>query len=86
MSDLRLEKRADGVAVVWFDTPGSPVNLLSLELLEEFAGVLDDIEADPSVRAAVLASAKPGTFIAGADLKVFVAMKRDEEGKQYWSW
>jgi len=71
---IRLEKRPDGVGILWFDTPESPVNILSSRFFGDFAAALDGFEADPSLRAGVLASAKPDSFIAGADLKQFVGL------------
>lgn len=78
---VRLEKRADGVALILFDTPNSPVNILSRESFEEFGRILDEIESDDAVRACVLASGKPGTFIAGANLKQLIAVATTEEGE-----
>ena len=75
---VSLTLHRDGVAVVLFDTPRSPVNVLSRELLEEVAAILDVVEADRSVRAVVLASAKADGFIAGADLKQVLSMGSEE--------
>ena len=83
LSNLRLEKRPDGVAIVWFDTPGSVVNVLSRELLAEIGPILDDLERDGAIRAVVLASAKRGTFIAGADLAQLIAFERAEDGEAF---
>jgi 3-hydroxyacyl-CoA dehydrogenase / enoyl-CoA hydratase / 3-hydroxybutyryl-CoA epimerase len=57
----------DGIAVITFDLPGSPVNIFTAAVREAFPGVLQRVEADASVRAVVLLSGKPDTFIAGAD-------------------
>jgi 3-hydroxyacyl-CoA dehydrogenase / enoyl-CoA hydratase / 3-hydroxybutyryl-CoA epimerase len=70
---------ADGVAVVTFDLPGEPVNKFSRAVREEFAGVLDALERDATVRAVVLASGKRDTFIAGADIEEFVALRSADE-------
>lgn len=77
---LRLEKRPDGAGVIWFDTPDSPVNLLSREFFGEFSALLDQVVGDPEIRAAVLASAKPDSFIAGANVQQLLAMTSPEEG------
>ncbi|HSN67808.1 MAG TPA: 3-hydroxyacyl-CoA dehydrogenase NAD-binding domain-containing protein [Thermoanaerobaculia bacterium] len=63
-----LEVR-DAVAVVRIDVPGSKVNVLSASLFDEMERMLIQIEADDAIDAVVLASGKPGTFIAGADLR-----------------
>ncbi len=71
----------DGIAVLIFDLPGSSVNTLGPAVVEEFAGLLDRIERDASIRAVVLISGKPDIFIAGADIGQFVTLRtaRDAE-------
>jgi len=81
MGAIRVEKRGDGVAVLTFDNPEGKVNILSRSLFDEIRAILDDVEGDPSVKACVLASGKPDNFIAGANLKEFLAMERAEEGE-----
>ena len=81
MGSVSLEKHKDGAALILFDTPDSPVNVLSRELLGELAGILDEIESDDSVRACVLASGKPSTFIAGADIGELLEVAGPEEGE-----
>ena len=71
-----------GVAVVTFDLPGEPVNKFSRAVREEFAGVLAALEGDVAVRAVVFISGKRDTFIAGADIDEFVALKNAEEATQ----
>lgn len=64
----RLE---DGSAEVVFDEPGRPVNVLRAEVFTAVSAALDGMEAlDTPPTRVVLRSGKPGTFIAGADLKV----------------
>ncbi|MBI2213001.1 MAG: enoyl-CoA hydratase/isomerase family protein [Acidobacteria bacterium] len=74
MSDLSLEIRGDGVAVLVFDVAGSKVNVLSSRLLREFRAALDRVESDDAIRACVLLSGKNDNFIAGADLDEIKAM------------
>jgi 3-hydroxyacyl-CoA dehydrogenase/enoyl-CoA hydratase/3-hydroxybutyryl-CoA epimerase len=81
MSSVRLEKRPDGVAVVRFDTPGKPVNVLGRDLFEEFAAVLDEIEHDAEIRAMALVSGKKDSFIAGADLDMLSAVESAADGE-----
>jgi hypothetical protein len=59
----------EGVAVIKFDCPGKPVNTISFKLADE-AKVLwkKEIEDNNAVKAVVFSSAKPNTFIAGADI------------------
>ncbi|MDE2574508.1 MAG: enoyl-CoA hydratase/isomerase family protein [Rhodospirillales bacterium] len=68
MSDLVRITRHDGVALVEIDHP--PVNALSAALRAALIAALDQVMADRSVRAAVLACAGK-TFVAGADIREF---------------
>lgn len=78
MRSLLLKKRPDGVAVLLFDTPDRPVNVLSAGLLDEAGPLMKEIQEDDAVVACVLASAKPDGFIAGADLDEVLAMSAAE--------
>jgi 3-hydroxyacyl-CoA dehydrogenase/enoyl-CoA hydratase/3-hydroxybutyryl-CoA epimerase len=64
-----------GIAVVTFDAPGAPVNTISQAVGEELAALLDRLGQDPVVRGIVLLSGKPDSFIAGADINEFVALR-----------
>src|SRR5829696_4745581 len=59
----------DGIARLTFDQPNSRANTLSTARLTEFGHALDDLAHRPGVTGLVLDSAKPGIFLAGADLK-----------------
>lgn len=67
---LTLDVRDDGVAVVWIDVPGAPVNTMREDFPGELDDVLDHVAADAAIRGVVFASAKPDGFLAGADLKM----------------
>ena len=71
---LTLRRRDDGVLVVSLDVPGEKLNVLSLGLLDEFETVFQAIEKDATLRGVVIVSGKPEGFIAGADIKQFVAV------------
>ncbi len=71
MSGLRVEKRGD-VAILWIDQPGRSVALLDMQLLEALPKMIDELDKDQEVRAVVLANAKRGTFLAGADVASFL--------------
>ena len=67
-----------GIAVVVFDVPGA-VNTISQAVGEELAALLDRLAQDPVVRGVVLMSGKPDSFIAGADIHEFVALRTAAE-------
>lgn len=66
--NLRRETTVDAIAVLTFDRPDSAANIFNRATLEELNAHLDVIERDSTLRGVVLTSAKPGIFIAGADL------------------
>ncbi|KFV13277.1 hypothetical protein N340_03238, partial [Tauraco erythrolophus] len=70
------------VAVVRFNTPDSKVNTLSRQLDAELREVMNEIWANEAVKSAVLISAKPGSFIAGADINMIEACKTSQEVTQ----
>ena len=63
-----------GIAVVTFDLPGESVNKLSGAVKVEFEALLIRLRDDTAIRAAVLISGKPDSFIAGADIDEFSAL------------
>jgi len=68
-----------GIAVVTFDVPGAPVNTVSQAVGEALAALLEKLAQDAVVRGVVLCSGKPDSFIAGADINEFVALRSAEE-------
>jgi 3-hydroxyacyl-CoA dehydrogenase/enoyl-CoA hydratase/carnithine racemase len=72
-SALRLSFPESDIALLEFDLPGKSVNVLSRAVLEELAGHLDALEKRPGLAGLVLISAKPSGFIAGADVREFLA-------------
>ncbi len=74
MSAFRTEIRA-GVAVVTFDLPNEPVNKLSSAVGWELEELLDRLAKNEAVKAIVIRSGKPDTFIAGADIEEFVRLE-----------
>jgi 3-hydroxyacyl-CoA dehydrogenase / enoyl-CoA hydratase / 3-hydroxybutyryl-CoA epimerase len=78
---LHLEVE-DGIAVVTFDLPGESINKFSPAVIDEFTGIIDRLEKDATVKAAVLISGKPGTFIAGADIDQFLEFKTADDARK----
>jgi enoyl-CoA hydratase/carnithine racemase len=68
---LNVTHRTDGVAVLTFDMPNSRANILTRQVWEELHSALKALRHRDGVKGLVLASAKQGIFIAGADLKFF---------------
>ncbi|HWZ60561.1 MAG TPA: fatty acid oxidation complex subunit alpha FadJ [Gemmatimonadaceae bacterium] len=72
----------DGVALVTLDVPGSAVNTFTRAVRDEFVALLDRLERDESVRAAVLFSGKPDVWIAGADVEELAHVLTPEDGER----
>jgi 3-hydroxyacyl-CoA dehydrogenase/enoyl-CoA hydratase/3-hydroxybutyryl-CoA epimerase len=79
---IRVEHRPDGVAVLRFDLPGEPVNVLRSNFAEEFDHALGEVLGTSGVRAVVFTSGKPDTFIAGADIKMLEALRSAEDAAE----
>jgi enoyl-CoA hydratase/long-chain 3-hydroxyacyl-CoA dehydrogenase len=78
---LSIESNANGVAVVRLDDKTSKVNTLSLQMTNELMTLLDTVEKDASIKSVVLISAKPGCFIAGADIAQLRASTSESDVK-----
>ncbi|HVS37672.1 MAG TPA: 3-hydroxyacyl-CoA dehydrogenase NAD-binding domain-containing protein [Gemmataceae bacterium] len=65
----RLEILDGNIALLTLDQPGSRANTLGQAILGELEGRIREIAGWPGLVGLLLCSAKPGIFIAGADLK-----------------
>jgi enoyl-CoA hydratase/carnithine racemase len=65
--------RSDGVAVLTIDQPDARVNVLTRQLWEDLEEAFDSLAHRSDLKGLVLASGKPGVFIAGADLKLLAS-------------
>jgi len=71
----------NSVAIVTFDTPDRKVNILNLEVIEEFGQTLEHIEEmGTDLKGAIIISAKEKNFIAGADLSLIEEIADPDKG------
>ena len=70
---FHLESPAPDVAVLTINDPHKGANILSRPALAEFDELLTRLEKRTDLAGLVIRSTKPGNFIAGADLREFVA-------------
>ena len=77
---LTTTRTDDGIVILTIDQADA-VNKVDRALGEELAIVLDEIERDRMIRAAVLMSAKPDVFIAGADIDQFLEFRTPEDAE-----
>ena len=78
MGMIRLDHRSDGIVVAALDHPEKSVNTLSPDAVREFNEAVLPLLDDRDVRGLVVVSAKPDTFIAGADLEVLEGLSEAE--------
>lgn len=78
---MKLEVRPDGVGVVLIDVPGETQNTLKAEFRAAFESMRSEIESK-NLPAVVIASAKEGSFIAGADIKLLETLKSASEAER----
>lgn len=76
-----LEKLDNGVAILTMDVPGESMNTLKQAFGDEITAMLDEIEADTSIKGVVLASGKPGSFVAGADITMLAACETADDAQ-----
>ncbi len=72
-SALSLSFPEPDIALITFDLPGKGANILSLSVLGELTALLDQLQPRTDLAGLVFQSGKPGTFIAGADIREFLA-------------
>jgi 3-hydroxyacyl-CoA dehydrogenase/enoyl-CoA hydratase/3-hydroxybutyryl-CoA epimerase len=67
MKNFKFELDADGIALVTFDSPGKSMNVISAEVMDDFAALTEKISTDDAIKGVVFTSGK-SAFCAGADL------------------
>ena len=70
---IRLSFPEPDIALLTLDDPSKGANVLSSHVLEELSAHLDVLEQRNDVQGLVIRSGKPGSFIAGADLREFAS-------------
>src|SRR5262245_46981983 len=76
-----LETRRDGLAFLIFDRPHDKVNLLTAPVVAVLEILIDQAAHDKNVRGLVLMSAKPASFIAGADVNESRALQSIQDAE-----
>jgi 3-hydroxyacyl-CoA dehydrogenase/enoyl-CoA hydratase/3-hydroxybutyryl-CoA epimerase len=81
LDHFSIDIGTDGVAVVSIDRAGESVNSLAPELLSDLSAVLDRCETDDAIVGVVITSAKPNSFIVGADVRWLGTLESAEEAE-----
>jgi len=75
-----FKRTKDGdIAIITIDVSDRPMNAWTKEAMDEFYGLLQDLEKARDLDGLIFISGKPGNFHAGADLKRLNQMKDREE-------
>ena len=80
-SAFTLDIRPDNVAVITIDVPGEKMNTLKAEFGQQVRAIVRQIRDNKSLRGAVLISAKPDNFIAGADINMIARCTTAQEAQ-----
>ncbi|NDV91124.1 fatty acid oxidation complex subunit alpha FadJ [Alteromonas sp. 345S023] len=78
-SAFTLTKQDNGIAILSMDVAGESMNTLKAEFGDEISAMLDDIDADNSIKGVVVTSGKPNSFVAGADITMLAACNTAED-------
>ncbi|MDA8125936.1 MAG: 3-hydroxyacyl-CoA dehydrogenase NAD-binding domain-containing protein [Deltaproteobacteria bacterium] len=79
---LNMVVDESGIGVVTIDSPGSKVNIWSLEAFEDFRRLLSELEIAKGIRGVVFISGKADNFLAGADLKMIAQIEDEAEAQK----
>ena len=67
LTNFRFETDADGIALLTWDMPGRSMNVISTDVMNELAQVVEAVATDAAIKGCVVTSGKD-TFSGGADL------------------
>jgi len=67
------------IAILSINQPGSATNRISKNMMAEFKAFLDEAEQDEAIRAVIIHSTKKDSFIAGADIRLFLGFQEPGE-------
>lgn len=82
MTDAFRTDLREGIARITLDLPGESVNKITRGVREELERLLTRFAEEAAVRAVVLLSGKPDTFIAGADIEEFVRLQGRDQARE----
>ena len=75
----QVEVSPKGVALVRMDVQGEKQNTFNDEFYQDMSAMVEKVESDDSIKAVVLSSGKPGSWIAGANIKQIEEIKSAEQ-------
>lgn len=76
-----LTIRTDNIGIVTIDVAGEKVNTLKSEFASQIMAIFEQAQQHASLRGLILISAKPDTFVAGADIAMLGECTRAEQAE-----
>jgi 3-hydroxyacyl-CoA dehydrogenase/enoyl-CoA hydratase/3-hydroxybutyryl-CoA epimerase len=76
LKNFRFETGADGIALAVWDMPGRSMNVITAEVGEELAKIVEEVASNAAIKGCVIASGKDG-FSGGADLGMLEAFGQE---------
>ncbi|NNE52718.1 MAG: 3-hydroxyacyl-CoA dehydrogenase, partial [Sulfitobacter sp.] len=77
MTDFKMQKDADGVALITWDVEGKSMNVMSFEGIELLDRLIDEALADEAVKGIVITSGKEDSFAGGMDLNLLGKLRAE---------
>src|SRR5919112_2075101 len=77
-TNFRLEVDGDGIALATWDMPGRSMNVITPQVMEELAQIVDHVAGDEAVKGCVVTSGKEA-FSGGADLTMLQGLRAEYE-------
>ena len=83
MSDsiFSLDRRDEGVAILWMNDPTDKINTFKIEMMDEINQYLDEVESS-DISVLIFASGKQDNFLAGANLDMLKAVTTANEARE----
>jgi 3-hydroxyacyl-CoA dehydrogenase / enoyl-CoA hydratase / 3-hydroxybutyryl-CoA epimerase len=81
MNAFSFEIDAQGICIVTMDLPDEKVNKVTREGVLEIENILNRIENEREIKAAVIISGKEDNFIAGGDINEFLKIASVDDGR-----
>jgi len=69
-------------AVIWFEKPQSGPPVMTIDMMDRFGAIIEEIGAHPDIRSVTLHSEDDQVFLAGGDLQEFAALDTPEKGRK----
>lgn len=70
-SSLQFSVLDNGVGLLDINVPGDAQNTLKQDFEQDFTAAMAQVTSSPNLKGLVVASSKPGSFMAGADINMF---------------